>query len=134
MPDPYAASRAAGEQIEALYGRPLVELAASAEPGGMLYALLDSLDALQYADRGVVFHTEQLHRLSAPERAIGSVEATHITDAARRLSLAVTTREAHAQVLGNVLQSLGRVSGDPSASVTCVAVPAASAPLPAHSR
>lgn len=134
MSDPYAASRAAGERIEVLYGRPLVELAAGAEPGGMLYALLDSLDALQYADRGVVFHTEQLHRLSAPDRAIGPVEATHITDAARRLSLAVTTRDAHAQVLDNVLQSLGRISGDPSASVTCVAVPPAPAPLPARSR
>ncbi|WP_432112656.1 hypothetical protein [Streptomyces sp. S1] len=134
MPDPYAVSRAAGERIEALYGRPPVELAAGAERGGMLYALLDSLDALQYADRGVAFQTEQLHRLSAPDRAIGPVEVAHITDAARRLSRAVTVRDAHARVLDNVLQSLGRVPQDPSAPVTSTLTPPASAPLPVRSR
>ncbi|MFF5781639.1 hypothetical protein ACFY7Y_32545 [Streptomyces virginiae] len=109
MPDPYAASRAAGEQIEALYGRPVTGLAADAVPGSMRYALLNSFDALQYADRAVAFHTEQLHRLTHPDRTIESVDVGHISDATRRLAHAVTVRDSHAQVLGDVLNSLARV-------------------------
>ncbi|MET9429987.1 hypothetical protein [Streptomyces sp. NPDC003036] len=138
MPDPYAASRSAGERIEALYGRPIAELAAGAEPGSMRYALLNSFDALQYADRGVVFHTEQLHRLTAPERTIEAVDVGHIIDAARRLAHAVTTRDSHAQVLGDVLQSLHRVpDGAPDLPKVCeptAALPAAPAPVSARSR
>ncbi|WP_051763371.1 hypothetical protein [Streptomyces virginiae] len=109
MPDPYAASRAAGEQIEALYGRPVTGLAADAVPGSMRYALLNSFDALQYADRAVAFHAEQLHRLTHPDRTIESVDVGHISDATRRLAHAVTVRDSHAQVLGDVLNSLARV-------------------------
>ncbi|MEU9939063.1 hypothetical protein [Streptomyces lavendulae] len=109
MPDPYASSRAAGERIEALYGRPVTVLAADAVPGGMRYALLNSFDALQYADRAVAFHTEQLHRLTHPDRAIESVDVGHISDATLRLVHAVAVRDSHAQVLGDVLNSLARV-------------------------
>ncbi|MFC0844706.1 hypothetical protein ACFH04_13455 [Streptomyces noboritoensis] len=129
MPDPYAASRQAGERIEALYARPLTELAADAAPGSMRYALLDSFDALQYAERAVAFHTEQLHRLTGPERAMGSVEVGHIADAARRLAHAVAVRDSHAQVLGGVLQSLHRTPG----TTTPVPGPMPSA-APARSR
>ncbi|MFD9793314.1 hypothetical protein ACFWXK_20465 [Streptomyces sp. NPDC059070] len=128
MPDPYAASRQAGERIEALYARPLTELAADAAPGSMRYALLDSFDALQYAERAVAFHTDQLHRLTSPERAVAPVDVGHIQDAVRRLAHAVAVRDAHAQVLGGVLQSLHRTP-----SATPAPTPAVSA-APARSR
>ncbi|MFB7171870.1 hypothetical protein ACFCYM_13720 [Streptomyces sp. NPDC056254] len=130
MPDPYAASRAAGERIEALYGRPVAELAADAVLGSMRYALLNSFDALQYADRGVTFHAEQLHRLTHPDRAIESVDVAHIADATRRLAHAVTVRDSHAQVLGDVLNSLVRVPDAPSPASAAPQAPAV-APAPA---
>ncbi|MEU2231236.1 hypothetical protein [Streptomyces vietnamensis] len=128
MPDPYAASRAAGDRITALYGRPVTELAAGAEPGTMRYALLNAFDALQHADRGVVFYAEQLHHLTAPGRTVEAADAGHIVDAARRLAHAVTARDAHDQVLGDVLQSLHRVP-EPE-PVTPPAVPETAADLP----
>ncbi|MFG2981363.1 hypothetical protein ACGFYQ_08895 [Streptomyces sp. NPDC048258] len=141
MPDPYAASRAAGERIEALYGRPVAELAADAAPGSMRHALLNSFDALQYADRAVTFHAEQLHRLTHPDRAIESVDLGHIADATRRLAHAVTVRDSHAQVLGDVLNSLVRVhdvtsqaSAAPQALAVTPAPPPAAPTEPARSR
>ncbi|MFG2294675.1 hypothetical protein [Streptomyces sp. NPDC048603] len=141
MPDPYAASRAAGERIEALYGRPVAELAADPVPGSMRYALLNSFDALQYADRAVTFHAEQLHRLTHPDRAIESVDVGHIADATRRLAHAVTVRDSHAQVLGDVLNSLVRVtdvtpqaSAEPQALAVVPAQPPAAPTEPARSR
>ncbi|MFD0373700.1 hypothetical protein [Streptomyces sp. NPDC127112] len=141
MPDPYAASRTAGERIEALYGRPVSELAADAVPGSMRYALLNSFDALQYADRAVTFHAEQLHRLTHPQRAIDSVDVGHISDATRRLAHAVTVRDSHAQVLGDVLNSLVRVpdvtspgSAEPQALAVSPATPPAAPTEPARSR
>ncbi|MGW6577607.1 hypothetical protein ACWGAN_36310 [Streptomyces sp. NPDC054945] len=127
MPDPYAASRAAGERIEALYGRPVAELAADPVPGSMRYALLNSFDALQYADRAVTFHAEQLHRLTHPDRAIESVDLGHVADATRRLAHAVTVRDSHAQVLDDVLNSLARV---PDVSPQASAEPQAPAVVP----
>ncbi|MFG2488044.1 hypothetical protein ACGFSI_35535 [Streptomyces virginiae] len=141
MPDPYAASRTAGERIEALYGCPVAELAADAVPGSMRYALLTSFDALQYADRAVTFHAEQLHRLTHPDRAIESVDLGHIADATRRLAHAVTVRDSHAQVLGDVLNSLVRVpdvtsqaSAAPQALAVEPALPSAAPTEPARSR
>ncbi|MFG2335466.1 hypothetical protein [Streptomyces yangpuensis] len=141
MPDPYAASRAAGERIEAFYGHPVAELAADPVPGSMRYALLNSFDALQYADRAVTFHAEQLHRLTHPDRAIASVDVGHIADATRRLSHAVTVRDSHAQVLGDVLNSLVRVpdatpqaSAEPQAPAVVPAPPSAAPTEPARSR
>lgn len=124
MPDPYAASRAAGERIEGLYGRPITELAVDAVPGSMRYALLNSFDALQSADHAVAFHSEQLHRLTHPDRAIESVDVGHIADATRRLAHAVTVRDSHAQVLGDVLNSLVRVPDAPSQVSAVRQVPA----------
>ncbi|MFI6005005.1 hypothetical protein ACIA98_32135 [Streptomyces sp. NPDC051366] len=141
MPDPYVASRAAGERIGALYGRPVAELAADAVPGSMRHALLNSFDALQYADRAVTFHAEQLHRLTHPDRAIESVDVGHIADATRRLAHAVTVRDSHAQVLGDVLNSLVRVpdvtspaSAAPQALAVAPAPPPAAPTEPARSR
>ncbi|WP_260616551.1 hypothetical protein [Streptomyces sp. WAC05950] len=141
MPDPYAASRTAGERIEALYGRPVAELAADAVPDSMRYALLNSFDALQYADRAVTFHAEQLHRLTHPDRAIESVDVGHISDGTRRLAHAVTVRDSHAQVLGDVLNSLVRVpdatspaSAEPQALAVSPAPPPAAPTEPARSR
>lgn len=141
MPDPYAASRAAGERIGALYGRPVAELAADAAPGSMRHALLNSFDALQYADRAVTFHAEQLHRLTHPDRAIESVDVSHIADATRRLAHAVTVRDSHAQVLGDVLNSLVRIpdvtspaSAAPQALAVAPAPPPAAPTEPARSR
>ncbi|MFC8269437.1 hypothetical protein ACFUIZ_27515 [Streptomyces cinereoruber] len=128
MPDPYAASRAAGDRIATLYGRPVTELAVGAEPGTMRYALLNAFDALQHADRGVAFYAEQLHRLTAPGSTFEAADAGHIIDAARRLAHAVTARDAHDQVLGDVLQSLHRVP-EP-APVTPPAVPETAVDLP----
>lgn len=140
MPDPYAASRAAGAQIEALYGRPVTGLATDAVPGSMRYALLNSFDALQYADRAVAFHTEQFHRLTHPDRTIESVDVGHISDATRRLAHAVTVRDSHAQVLGDVLNSLARVpdteSPAPASQAAAVtpAMPPVASDGPARSR
>lgn len=131
MPDPYAASRQAGERIETLYGRPVTELAADAAPGSMRHALLDSFDALQYAERGVVFQTGELHRLTAPERAIGPAEVGHIADASRRLAHAVAVRDSHAQVLGAVLQSLHRI---PNAAAPAPSLPLIASAVPARTR
>ncbi|MEU6312288.1 hypothetical protein [Streptomyces sp. NPDC047014] len=128
MPDPYAASRTAGERIEALYGRPVAELAADAVPGSMRHALLNSFDALQHADRAVAFHAEQLHRLTHPDRTIASVDVGHIGDATRRLAHAVTVRDSHAQVLGDVLNSLARV---PDVALHASAAPQTPAVAPA---
>ncbi|MEU9373743.1 hypothetical protein AB0D94_08250 [Streptomyces sp. NPDC048255] len=128
MPDPYAASRAAGERIEALYGRPVAELAADAVPGSMRHALLNSFDALQCADRAIIFHAEQLHRLTHPDRAIESADVGHIADASRRLAHAVSVRDSHAQVLGDVLNSLVRV---PDVTSPAFAAPQAPAVAPA---
>lgn len=128
MPDPYAASRAAGDRIAALYGRPVTELAVGAEPGTMRYALLNAFDALQHADHGVAFYAEQLHRLTAPGRTFEAADAGHILDAARRLAHAVTVRDAHDRVLGDVLQSLHRIPDH--AQVTPPAIPEAAVDLP----
>ncbi|MGE7384210.1 hypothetical protein ACQKM2_01735 [Streptomyces sp. NPDC004126] len=132
MPDPYAASRAAGERIEALYGRPVAELAADVEPGGMRHALLNSFDALQYADHAVTFHAEQLHRLTHPDRAIESVDVGHISDATRRLAHAVSVRDSHAQVLGDVLNSLVRVPDVTSPAPTAPQAPAVAPAAPSE--
>ncbi|MGW3058484.1 hypothetical protein ACWC98_21485 [Streptomyces goshikiensis] len=141
MPDPNLASRTAGERIEALYGHPVAELAADAVPGSMRYALLNSFDALQYADRAVTFHAEQLHRLTHADRAIESVDVGHIADATRRLAHAVTVRDSHAQVLGDVLNSLARVpdtthqaSAEPQAPAAVPAPPPAASTEPVRSR
>ncbi|MFI8103448.1 hypothetical protein [Streptomyces sp. NPDC086023] len=139
MPDPYAASRAAGDRIESLYGRPVTELAAGAEPGTMRYALLNAFDALRHADHGVVFYAEQLHRLTAAGRTFEAADAGHILDAARRLAHAVTARDAHNKVLGDVLQSLHRVpepapATPPALPETAVDLPPALVPPAARAR
>ncbi|MGW7303956.1 hypothetical protein ACWGI1_00070 [Streptomyces sp. NPDC054835] len=144
MADPYTASREAGERIEALYGRPLAELADGAEPGTMRYALLCSFEALRLADHGVLHHAEALNRRTVPGRAVAAEDATHILDAARRLAQAVSVRDAHAQVIGNVLQSLHRAplpgpSTPSTASESALPEPAtsllpAAAPSAARSR
>ncbi|MFF7438999.1 hypothetical protein [Streptomyces sp. NPDC008122] len=129
----------ARDRIESLYGRPIADLAVGAEPGTMRYALLNAFDALQHADRSVAFYTEQLHRLTAPERTFEAVDAGHIIDAARRLAHAVTVRDAHNQVLSDVLQSLHRVpepapTTTPAAPETAVGLPPALVPPAARAR
>ncbi|MFG2115564.1 hypothetical protein ACGFRB_23540 [Streptomyces sp. NPDC048718] len=137
MFDPYAASRSAGERIEALYGRPVGELAAEAETDPLLYTLLDSFDTLRKADRAIPFYAEQLHSRTGPECAVTDTDAGHVVDAARRLAQAVTVRDANARLLGNLLRSLRRVPAaepDPPQALSPAVPPPAPASAVARSR
>ncbi|MFI1890250.1 hypothetical protein [Streptomyces jumonjinensis] len=128
-PDPTAATIAA--RIEGLYGQPLgvLEAHSGADPhNSMLTALIGSLTDLQLAERSITFHRDRLLQLAHPERSIGSFDAGHMLDNARRISEAVAVRDAHAKTLSAVLQSLHRVPTP--ATETTPAVPAPP-PLPA---
>ncbi|GAA2254723.1 hypothetical protein GCM10010232_49870 [Streptomyces amakusaensis] len=126
-PDPTAATIAA--RIEMLYGQPLGVLEAHSGAGphnSMLTALIGSLTDLRLAERTITFHRDRLLQLAHPERSIGSFDAGHLLDNARRISEAVAARDAHAKTLSAVLQSLHRVPVPATE-----APPAAPAPLPA---
>ncbi|MFJ7779329.1 hypothetical protein [Streptomyces yangpuensis] len=69
------------------------------------------------------------------------MDVGHIADATRRLAHAVTVRDSHAQVLGDVLNSLVRVSdatpqasAEPQAPAVVPAPPPAAPTEPARSR
>ncbi|MFD6989338.1 hypothetical protein [Streptomyces sp. NPDC059943] len=99
-------------RIEDLYGAPLTDLEVHArdQPPGMLAALLGSLTDLQLAERNIDFQMTRLRELTGPERVIGSFEAGHLLDCARRITASVAARDAHSKATTAVLQSLHRVS------------------------
>ncbi|AZK97063.1 MULTISPECIES: hypothetical protein [Streptomyces] len=127
-------ARSLGERIESLYGRPLAELKDHADHhrsgGSMLAALLAGLTDLQLAERGITFHRDRLLHLARPDRTIGTFDAGHLLDNARRIGEAVAVRDAHARTLTAVLDSLRPA---PAAEAPA-AVPAPPAlPVPAGS-
>lgn len=129
-PGPTAATIAT--RIEDLYGQPLhvLEAHSTTTPhNSMLTALIGSLTDLQLAERSITFHRDRLLQLAHPERAIGSFDAGHLLDNARRISEAVAVRDAHAKTLSAVLQSLHRVPA-PATETAPVAAPP---PLPVPS-
>ncbi|MEH0628544.1 hypothetical protein [Streptomyces stelliscabiei] len=136
MPAPDATAQTIAERIEDLYAQPLADLGTLAglnPDGSMLAALIAGLTDLQFAERNIDFQRQRLLQLADPEREIGTFEAGHILDCARRISDAVATRDAHAKTLSGVLASLHRV---PAPDAKPEPAPAAStaAPVPAPAR
>ncbi|WP_411140958.1 hypothetical protein [Streptomyces sp. x-80] len=129
----YPTAQTIGERIEDLYGAPLAQLEALADTNpreSMLAALLGSHTDLAFAERNIDFQLQRLRQLAAKERQIGSHEAGHIADCARRISESVVVRDAHAKSVSAVLQSLHRVPV-PQTPLTTPAPSAALVPAPA---
>ena len=130
MPEPRATAQTIAERIEDLYAQPLADLEALAGAnldGSMLAALITGLTDLQFAERSIAFQRQRLLQLADPEREIGSFEAGHIRDCARRLSESVATRDAHTKTLSGVLAGLHRVPAPdpkPEPAVSAAPVPA----------
>ncbi len=120
-------------RIEDLYGAPLADLEAHAQdhPPGMLAALLGSLNDLQFAERNIDFQMTRLRELTGPERVIGSFEAGHLLDCARRITESVAVRDAHSKATTAVLQSLHREPAPEDQAPAHTPVPAASPAVPA---
>ncbi|AJC55038.1 hypothetical protein [Streptomyces sp. 769] len=134
----YATSQTIAERIEDLYGQPLAALEAHADanPHGTMLAALTSAHAdLQLAERNIDFQLLRLRELTNPAREIGTSEAGHLLDCARRIAESVATRDAYAKTVNAVLGSLHRVPAPASPPPATPAVPA-SAPAPAatHTR
>lgn len=116
-----------GLRIEALWGLPLAELQQQAEahPGAtMLAALLKLRSDTDLAERHIAALRDRIHQLTQPDQATGdlSFTARHVLDAAQRLSIAVTARDAHLAAATAVLNGLRRRETPPA--------PALSAALP----
>ncbi|MEV8426499.1 hypothetical protein [Streptomyces niveus] len=131
MPD-VTSTEIAG-RIEDLYGAPLTDLEAHAQdqPPGMLAALLGSLTDLQLAERNIDFQMDRLRELTGPERVIGSFEAGHLLDCARRITASVAARDAHSKATTAVLQSLHRTPAPQDQAPARTPVPSASPAVPA---
>ncbi|OIJ91649.1 hypothetical protein [Streptomyces colonosanans] len=129
---PHPTSTEIAGRIEDLYGAPLAALESHAQdrPPGMLSALLGMHDTLAFAERSITVHRARLAQLVQPERQIGTHEASHLLDCARRLAEAVAVRDAQASSASAVLQSLGRVeSPEPSSAAAPAVVPTLPAPV-----
>lgn len=125
------------ERIEDLYAKPLADLEALADAnpdGSMLAALVSSLTDLRFAERNIAVQLQRLRELAHPERQIGSFEAVHILDCARRMADSIATRDAHAKTLNGVLASLHRVPAPDPKPEPVPAASAVPAPAPAAAR
>ncbi|MEU1329521.1 hypothetical protein [Streptomyces sp. NPDC005865] len=138
---PHSTSETIGERIENLYGQPMAALEAHAETnptGTMLAALTSSHSDLELAERTIAFQLQRLRELASPERQIGTFEAGHLLDCARRIAESVATRDAHAKTVSAVLSSLHRTPAPPTASTASdltTSVPTRPAdPAATHSR
>ncbi|MDO0936464.1 hypothetical protein QQY66_33955 [Streptomyces sp. DG2A-72] len=124
-------------RIEDLYAKPLADLEALADlnpEGSMLAALISGLTDLQFAERNIAFQLQRLRELAHPERQIGSVEAVHILDCARRIADSVATRDVYAKTLSGVLASLHRVPAPAASPEPVPAAAPAAAPARAAAR
>lgn len=130
---PHLTSTEIAGRIEDLYGAPLDDLAAHAQdqPPGMLFALLGMHHSLALAERSINFYRDRLAQLVHPERQIGRHEVSHLLDGARRLTEAVAVRDAQAQSVAAVLQSLARVTAPAPSPAPTPAIP--TPPVPAAS-
>jgi hypothetical protein len=129
---PHTTSQTIAERIEKLYGHPLAVLAGHVDASrreSMLAALLDGHTDLQLAEHNIDFQRQRLRQLADPEREIGSFDAGHILDCARRIAHSVAVRDTHTKVLDAVLNSLHRVP-TPNTQPPPTATPAIPGPIP----
>ncbi len=133
---PHSTSQTIAGRIEELYGQPMAALEAHVDTnptGTMLAALTSSHTDLQLAERNITFQLQRLRELAHPDRQIGTFEAGHLLDCARRIAESVATRDAHAKTVSAVLASLHRVPAAPPPPSSAPAAPAC-APVPAATR
>ncbi|MGX1851166.1 hypothetical protein [Streptomyces sp. NPDC055299] len=130
MPDHITSPEVAG-RIQDLYGAPLTDLEAHAQPPGMLAALLGMHHDLAFAEQSITAHRDRLAQLVHPDRQIGGPEVSHVLDCARRLAEAVAVRDLQAKTASAVLQSLGRVASTEGRAASPEPAPAPVPALPA---